>query len=94
MLGYAYLDKMLDKFGSSYVLSIAACNAGPGRVAQWLSEHGDPRNGSADTADWIELIPFGETRNYVQRILENLQVYRFRRGDRERAFTLAQDLKR
>lgn len=94
MLGYAYLDKMLDKFSGSYVLSIAAYNAGPGRVAQWLNDQGDPRTHSVDIVDWIEMIPFGETRNYVQRVLENLQVYRFRLGDSERAFTLAQDLKR
>ncbi|HEX6842664.1 MAG TPA: lytic transglycosylase domain-containing protein [Stellaceae bacterium] len=93
-LGTAYLDKMLDKFAGSYVLSIAAYNAGPNRVAQWLSEHGDPRDGSIDVVDWIELIPFGETRNYVQRVLENLQIYRLRVGDRERAFKLARDLKR
>ncbi|HKW54618.1 MAG TPA: lytic transglycosylase domain-containing protein [Stellaceae bacterium] len=93
-LGSAYLDKMLDKFAGSYVLSIAAYNAGPNRVAQWLSDHGDPRDGSIDVVDWIELIPFGETRNYVQRVLENLQVYRLRVGDREQAFKLARDLKR
>jgi soluble lytic murein transglycosylase len=93
-LGTAYLDKMLDKFAGSYVLSIAAYNAGPNRVAQWLTQHGDPRDGSIDVVDWIELIPFGETRNYVQRVLENLQVYRLRVGDREQAFKLARDLKR
>ena len=93
-LGTAYLDKMLDKFAGSYVLSIAAYNAGPNRVAQWLAEHGDPRDGTIDVVDWIELIPFGETRNYVQRVLENLQVYRLRVGDRQQAFKLARDLKR
>jgi soluble lytic murein transglycosylase len=85
---------MLDKFAGSYVLSIAAYNAGPNRVGQWLVDHGDPRDGSIDVVDWIELIPFGETRNYVQRVLENLQVYRLRTGDREQAFKLARDLKR
>jgi soluble lytic murein transglycosylase len=93
-LGTAYLDKMLDKFAGSYVLSIAAYNAGPNRVAQWLAAHGDPRDGSIDVVDWIELIPFGETRNYVERVLENLQVYRLRVGDRAQAFKLARDLKR
>jgi soluble lytic murein transglycosylase len=93
-LGSAYLDKMLDKFGGSYVLSIAAYNAGPARVMQWLNDHGDPRDGSIDVVDWIELIPYGETRNYVQRVLENLQVYRLRSGDRDHAFKLARDLKR
>jgi soluble lytic murein transglycosylase len=94
MLGSAYLDQMLDRFGGSYVLSLAAYNAGPARVAQWLNEKGDPRSHSVDIVDWIELIPFGETRNYVQHVLENLQIYRLRLGDRERAFTLAQDLRR
>ena len=93
-LGSAYLDRMIDRFGGSYVLSIAAYNAGPARVAQWLSAYGDPRGGAIDVVDWIELIPFGETRNYVQRVLENLQVYRLRLGDAEHAFKLAQDLKR
>jgi soluble lytic murein transglycosylase len=93
-LGSAYLEQMLEKFGGSYVLSIAAYNAGPARVAQWLSEKGDPRGRSVDIVDWIELIPYGETRNYVERVLENLQVYRYRLGDRDRAFTLAQDLRR
>ena len=93
-LGSAYLDKMLEKFTGSYVLSIAAYNAGPTRVSQWLNDHGDPRTDAVDVVDWIELIPFGETRNYVQRVLENLQIYRLRVGDREQAFKLARDLKR
>jgi peptidoglycan lytic transglycosylase len=94
MLGYTYLDKMLDSFNGSYVLSIAAYNAGPARVAQWLHDHGDPRSDAVDVLDWIELIPFGETRNYIQRVLENLQVYRLRLGDRDQAFKLSRDLKR
>jgi soluble lytic murein transglycosylase len=93
-LGTAYLDKLLDTFGRSLVLSIAAYNAGPVRVKQWLTTYGDPRNASVDdVVDWVEGIPFSETRNYVQRVLENLQVYRLRLGDNERAFTLARDLK-
>jgi soluble lytic murein transglycosylase len=91
-LGQAYLDKLLDSFGGSYVLAAAAYNAGPRRVKEWLDAYGDPR--SAGAIDWIEAIPFQETRNYVQRVLENLQVYRLRVGDRARAFTLADDLKR
>jgi soluble lytic murein transglycosylase len=93
-LGHAYLDKMLDGFSGSYVLSVAAYNAGPNRVRQWLATYGDPRDAGVDTIDWIETIPFSETRNYVQRVLENLQVYRLRLGDRANAFTLAQDLRR
>jgi soluble lytic murein transglycosylase len=91
-LGQAYLDKLLDGFGGSYVLAAAAYNAGPKRVKDWLDTYGDPR--SVEPIDWIESIPFQETRNYVQRVLENLQVYRLRVGDRARAFTLADDLKR
>jgi soluble lytic murein transglycosylase len=91
-LGQAYLDKLLDAFAGSYMLAAAAYNAGPRRVKQWLETHGDPR--TADPVDWIESIPFPETRNYVQRVFENLQVYRLRLGDRARAFTLAEDLRR
>jgi soluble lytic murein transglycosylase len=93
-LGQAYLDKLLGRFGGSYVLAVAAYNAGPNRVQQWLDAYGDPRQADADVVDWIETIPFNETRNYVQRVLENLQVYRLRLGDSTRAFTLADDLKR
>jgi len=91
-LGEAYLDKLLDSFGGSYVLAAAAYNAGPKRVKDWLDSYGDPR--SVEAVDWIEAIPFQETRNYIQRVLENLQVYRLRVGDRARAFTLSDDLKR
>jgi soluble lytic murein transglycosylase len=93
-LGRAYLEDMLDRFGGSYVLAVAAYNAGPGRVAEWESDMGDPRAKQIDVIDWVESIPFRETRTYVQRVLENLQVYRLRMGDRNLAFTLAFDLKR
>jgi soluble lytic murein transglycosylase len=93
-LGRAYLNSLLGDFGGSYVLAIAAYNAGPARVRQWMDDYGDPRRKGVDVVDWIESIPFGETRNYVQRVLENLQVYRLRLGDRSLAFSLAADLKR
>ncbi len=93
-LGRAYLEELLDRFGGSYVLSIAAYNAGPARVRQWIDSFGDPRAKGVDVVDWIESIPFTETRNYVQRVLENLQVYRIRLGDHALAFSLASDLKR
>jgi soluble lytic murein transglycosylase len=80
-LGTAYLQEMLDRFGNSLPLAAAAYNAGPHRVDQWLPENGDPRVGPIDMLDWIELIPFNETRNYVQRVLENVVVYRARRGE-------------
>jgi soluble lytic murein transglycosylase len=80
-LGTAYLRDMLDRFGNSLPLAIAAYNAGPHRIDQWLPENGDPRLGPVDMIDWIELIPLNETRNYVQRVLENVVIYRARRGE-------------
>jgi soluble lytic murein transglycosylase len=79
-LGTQYLAEMLAKFGGSYELALAAYNAGPNRVTRWLESIGDPRNGSIDMVDWIELIPFRETRNYVQRVMESVAVYRDRLG--------------
>ena len=89
----AYLEKLIDDFGGSYALAIAAYNAGPGRVRQWLRDYGDPRGGGIEMVDWIENIPIGETRNYVQRVLETLQIYRGQIG-RKAAFSLASDLAR
>ena len=75
-LGTAYLAGLLAQFGGSLPLAAAAYNAGPSRVAEWLAANGDPRSDPADIVDWIELIPFSETRNYVQRVMENVEVYR------------------
>jgi soluble lytic murein transglycosylase len=80
-LGTTYLQEMLDRFGNSLPLAVAAYNAGPHRVDEWLPENGDPRVGPIDMLDWIELIPLNETRNYVQRVLENVVIYRARRGE-------------
>jgi soluble lytic murein transglycosylase len=93
LLGRAYLETLIEDFGGSYPLAIAAYNAGPSRVRQWLHDYGDPRGGSIEMVDWIEMIPLNETRNYVQRVLENLQIYRGQIG-RESAFSLASDLAR
>jgi soluble lytic murein transglycosylase len=78
-LGTSYLREVLDKFGDSVPLAAAAYNAGPHRVTQWLAENGDPRLAGQSMIDWIELIPFNETRNYVERVLENVVVYQARR---------------
>ena len=75
-IGTAYLSDVVSSFGGSYVLGLAAYNAGPSRARRWLRRHGDFRNGDIDAVDWIEMIPFDETRDYVQRVIENLQVYR------------------
>jgi soluble lytic murein transglycosylase len=78
-LGTTYLRGGLEQFAGAIPLAVAAYNAGPGRVNQWLIENGDPRGGQAnatDMVDWIELIPINETRNYVQRVMENLVIYR------------------
>jgi soluble lytic murein transglycosylase len=93
LLGRAYLEALIDDFGGSYALAIAGYNAGPGRVRQWLHDYGDPRGGKVDMVDWIENIPISETRNYVQRVLENLQIYRGQVG-RNSAFSLVSDLAR
>lgn len=77
-VGSAYLQEMLEKFDNSAPLAAAAYNAGPHRVAQWLADNGDPRAENQSMIDWIEMIPFNETRNYVQRVLENIVVYQAR----------------
>lgn len=78
MLGTAHLGDLLGDFTGSYVMTIAAYNAGKHRVEQWVDRFGDPRSTAVDPIDWVESIPFSETRNYVQRVLENTQVYRKR----------------
>jgi len=83
-LGQAYLKTLLEDFDYSYVLAMAAYNAGPRRVRQWLEAYGDPRTGEVDVIDWIEMLPFEETRNYVQRAIENMWIYRARLGDDSR----------
>jgi len=75
MLGSGYFQRMLDYYGGSYPLAVAAYNAGPGNVNKWIAANGDPRLPGADMLRWIEQIPIFETRNYVQRVLENAVVY-------------------
>ncbi|MFC0388621.1 lytic transglycosylase domain-containing protein [Muricoccus vinaceus] len=77
-LGAQYLADQMARFGGNLALAAAAYNAGPARVAEWLATYGTPGEGGMDVIDWIELIPFAETRNYVQRVVENTVVYRAR----------------
>ena len=79
-MGAAELGELLQIYRGSYILAFAAYNAGQGRVKEWLERYGDPRDPAVDPIDWVERIPFAETRNYVQRVMENLQVYRIRFG--------------
>jgi soluble lytic murein transglycosylase len=93
-VGSAYLGQLVDQFSGSYVLAAAAYNAGPNRPAQWTSLCGDPRNGGTDPLDFIECIPFSETRDYVMRVMEATEVYRARLAGGVAPLTLAADLKR
>ncbi len=92
-IGSNYLKQMIDQYNDSYILGIAAYNAGPHRVDKWLKIYGDPRKmkNIKNILDWIELIPYYETRNYVQRVLENLQIYRTITGKNNK-FNLISDL--
>ncbi len=93
-LGQTYLADQIDRFAGSYVMAAAAYNAGPHRVDQWISEYGDPRLGSVDLIDWMETVPFEETRNYMQRVVEGLYVYRSRISGVAGPMTIEQDLAR
>lgn len=79
-LGAAELGGLIEDYRGSYIMTFAAYNAGRGSVKKWVDRYGDPRDPKVDAVDWVEQIPFSETRNYVQRIMENLQVYRARFG--------------
>ena len=76
-LGSFYITNLYNEFNGSIYMALAAYNAGPHRVTRWIRRFGDPRTNKIDPIDWIELIPFSETRNYVQRVIENIQVYKF-----------------
>ncbi|GEO36718.1 lytic transglycosylase [Skermanella aerolata] len=93
-LGSAYMRELIDRFNGSYVLAIAAYNAGPGRVREWLQTNGDPRAEGVDVVDWIELIPIYETRNYVQRVMEAVHIYRARMDGGHAKLLLEEDLRR
>ncbi len=93
-LGTAFIERQIDAFDGSYVLALAGYNAGPRRARQWMELFGDPRLATIDAVDWIELIPIYETRNYVQRILENLQFYRARLNGGQHPLMILEDIKR
>jgi soluble lytic murein transglycosylase len=79
-MGAGELAALLREYRGSYIMSFAGYNAGRGRVQKWVGQYGDPRDAKVDAIDWVERIPFAETRNYVQRVMENLAVYRVRFG--------------
>ena len=92
-LGAAHLGELVAEFNGSYILTFVAYNAGRSRAREWIQKYGDPRDPSVDPVDWVERIPFTETRNYVQRVMENVQVYRTRLGGGS-ALRIEADLRR
>lgn len=93
-IGAAHLSHLIDRFDGSLILTFAAYNAGASRADNWIKTYGDPRREGIDPVDWVELIPFSETRNYVQRVLENVQVYRGRLNNSPIPGRLSADLGR
>lgn len=92
-LGSAYLQGLEVRFGRNVPMVAAGYNAGPGRPARWAAERGDPRAPGTDAIDWIEHIPFEETRNYVMRVMESVPVYRMRLSGELEPFRLSEELK-
>jgi soluble lytic murein transglycosylase len=93
-LGSSFLGQLVDQFSGSYVMAVAGYNAGPGRPTQWSAYCGDPRGGTTDPLDFIECIPFSETRNYVMRVMEGMQMYRAKMHGGSAPITLSSDLRR
>jgi soluble lytic murein transglycosylase len=93
-LGMTELAGDLNQWDGSYILAAAAYNAGPGNVGKWIAQNGDPRSPMVDPIDWIEKIPFTETRNYVQRVLENTEIYRNRLAGRDQPLRIVADIYR
>jgi soluble lytic murein transglycosylase len=92
-IGSAHLGELMEDWRGSLILVFASYNAGGGNVKKWIDAYGDPRKADVDVVDWVERIPFSETRNYVQRVLENFQVYRHRLGEQS-ALLSESDLRR
>jgi soluble lytic murein transglycosylase len=93
-LGTAFLHRLIRNYDGSYIMALAGYNAGPGRIRQWVKQFGDPRKSDVNPIDWIERIPFTETRDYVHKILESAQVYRSRLLGKQAPLRLAEDLYR
>jgi soluble lytic murein transglycosylase len=93
-LGMAHMGDLLADYAGSYVMMAGAYNAGGGRVNEWTGRFGDPRSSNVDVIDWVERVPFSETRNYIMRVLENAQIYRAVLNGREAPVQLASDLRR
>jgi soluble lytic murein transglycosylase len=93
-LGSGYLGQMVSNLGGSYVMAAAGYNAGPGRPVAWVQFCGDPRDPAGDPLDFLECIPFAETRTYVMNVLSNVQVYRARLNHGHAPLTLASDIRR
>jgi len=93
-IGSRYLGQMTNNFGGSYVMAAAGYNAGPGRPVQWIGFCGDPRDPNNDPLDFLECIPFAETRNYVMNVMSNVQVYRARLNKGQAPITLSSDVRR
>ncbi len=91
-LGAYHLNELLHKYDGSYMLAAAAYNAGPRRVNIWIKDYGDPRTSAVDPIDWLETIPYSETRNYIHRVMENLEVYRARLDGNNTQLQLMHDL--
>ncbi len=91
-LGARYLADLIDEFGENYALVPAAYNAGPSRARRWIADYGDPRSAGTDIVDWVEMIPFEETRTYVMRVSESLAIYRARLAQETVEFDILGDL--
>jgi soluble lytic murein transglycosylase len=93
LLGSTYLDQLTARYDGSLLLAVAAYNAGPSRLNAWLKRYGDPRDPWIDPIDWVETLPFAETRNYIQRVFESLTIYRHRMAPRAVAVALDRRLR-
>ena len=92
-MGALHLNDLLTQWDGSYILAAVSYNAGPHRAKTWIKKYGDPRKSNVDAINWVEKIPFSETRNYVMRVMENMQVYRARLNNNSTQNRLEQDLR-